>query len=154
LTFASRASTRVSYAAFAAAALWLLALLLPAIDPRGGRNMPGYEILLSGIKAADFGVFAWFANPLFWIAFACALFQYHRAALVISGLSLFFALQSFAAAPLARRLGAPAVDIAFDVGFFVWLAAPALLGAVSAFTVWRRLHDRRELEQSAPSARD
>lgn len=154
MTFASRGSKRVSYAAVAAAALWLLALLLPAIAPRGGRNMPGYEILLSGIKATDFGVFAWFANPLFWIAFGLALAKYHRAALVISGLSLFFALQSFAAAPLARRLGAPAVDIAFDVGFFVWLAAPALLGASSAFAVWRRLHDRPDTERSARSARD
>jgi hypothetical protein len=141
LTFASHGSKRANYAVVAAAALWLLALCLPAIAPRGGRSLPGYEILLQGIKASEFGVFAWFANPLFWIAITCAWARRDRAALVFSGLSLFFALQSFAAAPLARRLGGPLLELRLEPGFFLWLAAPALLGAASAMALWAQLRD-------------
>jgi hypothetical protein len=155
LTFVSRASKRVSDVVVAAAvALWLLSLWCPAIKPRGGRSVPGYEILLKGFEATEFGVFAWFANPLFWVAVVCAALRRHRAALLASGLSLFFALQSFAAAPLARRQGGPSLELAFELGFFVWLAAPTLLGSVAGIAVWRELRERHALGGAAHDTRD
>jgi len=155
LTFVSRASKRISDVAIAGAVtLWLVSLLLPAVTPRGGRSVPGYEILLKGFEATDYGVFAWLANPLFWIAVVFAALRRYRAALAVAALSLFFALQSFAAAPLARRQGGPTLELVFEVGFFIWLGAPTLLGGLAGILVWRQLHARGDSGGGAGNARD
>lgn len=105
------------------AMLWASSLALPAIAPRNGEVLTGFDALLRGWRAAEAGVYSWYANPLFVLATIASVFGRFRTAAVLAGLGLLLALTSFAASALARNSGIPAPELGFGPGFYLWLAA-------------------------------
>lgn len=106
--------------------LWAASLPLPALEPAGGPALTGFDALTRGWRAADVGVYSWYANPAFLLAAAAAALGALRTAAVLAGVGLLLALTSFAAVPLARSGGLTAAPpLGFGPGFYLWLAAQA-----------------------------
>jgi hypothetical protein len=111
------------------AALWLLSLVLPAIEI-SGTALDGVDVLRRGWQAAREGVLAWYANPLFVIALLLAAAGRARSAGVLAGIGLLFGLTSLALEDVARASGAARVSVSLRLGFYLWL------GAHGALTCW------------------
>ena len=132
--------TRVPWVAcIVLAALWTASLGLPAVRVVGGPELDGLDVLLQGWRGAGVGVYAWYSNPLFFAAVLAALLRYPAVAGIASGAGLVLALTSFAAAGLAQSTGGVAPELAFGVGFYVWLLPQAALCGWCGATVSRRL---------------
>jgi len=112
----------------AAVLAWLAALKLPAIGA-GGMTFDGFAVLERGWEGASRAVLAWYANPLFVIAIVLGLQRYRRTAVVAAFAALMLALSSFATNELAALTGRTVPDVTLLAGFYVWLAAHALLCA-------------------------
>lgn len=121
------------------AALWAASLGLPAVRVAGGPELDGLDVLLQGWRGAGVGVYAWYSNPLFLAAVLAALLRFPAAAGIASGAGLVLALTSFAASGLAQSTGGVAPELAFGVGFYVWLLPQAALCGWCWATVSRRL---------------
>lgn len=120
---------------------WTGSLLLPAVTAGSGPTVDGWTLLRRGWQAADSGVYAWYANPLFLLAWLAAAGGLMRIAAVISVPGLLLGLSSLAAGDLARAGGLPVSEISFRAGFCFWLLALASLAAACcwrAFTVRER----------------
>lgn len=119
--------------------LWCASLWLPSVDVRGGPIVNGFELLVRGWEGVGRGLYAWLANPAFIAAFIVSLFPRHaRTALVIAVVALALAVSSFFAAALLRWHGTSAPAISFEPGFYVWLAAAAVLCVHGVLRVRRR----------------
>lgn len=108
---------------FVAAAVYGLALVLPAVTAPGAPVYSGFDMLLEGWRGVRGGVLAWFANPLFQVAVLLAIGDYRRSAGVLTGIACVLGLTSFAATPLARTSGLAMPELDYAAGFYVWLAA-------------------------------
>jgi hypothetical protein len=84
-------------------------------------------------------VFAWYANPVFLLALACAGAGRARAAGVLAGVAVLLALTSLAVEELARDSGMGIAPVSFEVGFYVWIATLLALLAWS----WARVAAER-----------
>jgi hypothetical protein len=118
----------------AIALCWTVSLLLPAVTIGTGPTVDGWTLLRRGWQGADSGIYAWYANPLFLLAWLAAAGGFLRIAAVISLPGLLLGLTSLAAGDLARAGGLPVSDISFRAGFYLWLFA---LGALAAGCCWR-----------------
>lgn len=94
---------------------------MPAVQPGVGAPLSGWTLLTNGWRAADAGIWAWFANPLFFGSVALLLAGRDRAARVLAALALLLGLSSLAAGPLAARAGFSIPDLSFRAGFWLWL---------------------------------
>ena len=110
---------------------WAAALALPAVQPGEGAPLSGWTLLTNGWRAADAGIWAWFANPLFFCSVAFLLAGRHGAARVLAALALLLGLSSLAAGPLAARAGYSIPVLSFRAGFWLWLMS---LFALCAWT--------------------
>lgn len=128
---------RLRYGASLCLVLWLLSLPLPAVDVAGGPELSGVRVLREGWRAADSGVLAWFANPLFLISCAFGFLNRPKLASPVAGTALVLALTSFAAQAIARTGGASVPELRFELGFYVWLLA------VSVWCVWAAMQLRQ-----------
>jgi hypothetical protein len=117
---------------------WITALFLPAIRIVGGPPVRGLELLEHGWRAAESGVLAWCANPLFGVAMLLAAVGAYAAAGCVSGVGLVLALTSFAAPQVARASGAAVPELYFEPGFYLWLLACLALPAWCWSALWRR----------------
>lgn len=110
---------------------WAAALALPALQPGEGAPLSGWILLTNGWRAADAGIWAWFANPLFFCSVAFLLTGRDRAARVLAAFALLLGLSSLAAGPLAARAGYSIPILSFRAGFWLWLMS---LFALCAWT--------------------
>lgn len=129
-------------------ASWLLSLALPAVAVRGGPALDGLDMLRQGWGALSSGVPSWYANPVFLLACAAALAGRAKLAGVLAGVALLLALTSFAAPELAAAGGRNLVAVAWQVGFYVWLAAHA--GLLLAAWSMAAAHLRDAAEKNLP----
>ena len=107
---------------------WVGALFLDALHPQGARPLTGWELLTTGWRAAEAGIWAWFANPLFGLAVCLLLMRRAQAAGAAAGMALVLALSSLATGALAVRARYVIPALAFGSGFYLWL--------VSLFAMW------------------
>ena len=110
---------------------WLAALALPALQFGEGAPLSGWTLLINGWRAAGAGIWAWFANPLFFCAAALLLAGRDRAARAIAALALLLGLSSLATAPLAARAGYTIPILSFRPGFWLWLLSLLALCALT-----------------------
>ena len=101
---------------------------LDALHPQGARPLTGWELLTTGWRAAEAGIWAWFANPLFGLAVCLLLMRRAQAAGAAAGMALVLALSSLATGALAVRARYVIPALAFGSGFYLWL--------VSLFAMW------------------
>ena len=122
-----------------AVGLWGLSLVLPAVAITGGPVLRGNDVLLRGWETLDSGVYAWLANPLFFVAAVLCIAGARRVAPAVGLLALVLAVTSFTAGAALERAGTTVPDFRFAVGLYVWLGSYcALLLASSAHLVLRR----------------
>lgn len=136
MSFGSRVRAQWAICAVLAV-LWTTSLGLPAIRVAGGPELDGLDVLVQGWRGASVGVFAWYSNPLFLGALIAAVLRWPRAAGVASGAGLVLALTSFAASGLAQSTGGVAPELAFGIGYYVWLLPQAVLCGWCWAAVWR-----------------
>lgn len=110
---------------------WAAALALPALQPGEGAPLSGWTLLTNGWRAADAGIWAWFANPLFFCSIAFLLAGRDRVARVLAAPALLLGLSSLVAGPLAARAGYSVPILSFRAGFWLWLMS---LFALCAWT--------------------
>ncbi len=108
---------------FLAAAVYAVALALPAVRAPGAGEFSGFDLLLEGWRGVRAGSLAWFANPLFQGAVLLAIGDFRRAAGIASGLACVLALTSLSATEVARGTGVALPALEYLAGFYVWLAA-------------------------------
>lgn len=110
----------------AAALAWTLSLVLPALAA-GGRGFTGFELLVQGWQGVSRGVFAWFANPLFVLAFIFALLARHAIAAALAAAAMLVGgTSAFVESALRERMtSVPEIDL--RVGFYVWMLALTVL---------------------------
>ena len=116
-------------AALAVCLGWAVSLALPALQAGDGAPIAGWTLLANGWRAAEAGIWAWFANPLFLCSAALLLAGRTGPARVLAGLALALGLSSLAAAPLAARAGYPIPALSFLAGFCLWISSFAGLCA-------------------------
>ena len=102
---------------------WLVSLALPALQAGEGAPLSGWTLLLDGWRAAGAGIWAWFANPLFFCSIGLLLAGRIRAARVLAALTLLLGLSSLATGPLAARAGYSFPELSFGSGFWLWLSS-------------------------------
>ncbi|MBD1584732.1 hypothetical protein [Pseudoalteromonas sp. S16_S37] len=113
------------------AALYLVSLCLPALHFAQQSPLAGYSLLLWGWWGVVTLDLAWFANPLFIIAFVhCYLERYKRAA-IYSGVSLVLALSSFTAKQWFFNEGGGTPITGLGIGYYVWIIAIIILLTLS-----------------------
>ena len=83
--------------------------------------MSGWALLMNGWRAVGAGIWAWFANPLFFCSIGLLLAGHYRAARALAALALLLGLSSLATGPLAARAGYSIPVLAFHPGFWLWL---------------------------------
>jgi hypothetical protein len=110
----------------AIAVLWAASLALPALAA-GGRSFTGFELLLEGWQGVPRGVYAWFANPLFIFAIACALLGRDRVAAAASAVAALLGGTSVFVESILRERMTSVPDIDMRVGFYIWMVALAAL---------------------------
>ena len=102
---------------------WIGALFLDALQPEGARPLTGWELLTTGWRGAEAGIWAWFANPLFGLAVCLLLMRRAQAAGAVAGVALVLALSSLATGALAARAGYVVPALVFGAGFYLWLVS-------------------------------
>ena len=110
---------------------WAIALALPALQAGDGEPLSGWTVLLDGWRAAGAGIWAWFANPLFFCSVALLLAGRAGSARAVAALALLLGLSSLATGPLAARAGYAIPALSFLAGFWLWLMS---LFALCAWT--------------------
>jgi hypothetical protein len=120
-----------------AALLYAVSLALPAIEGQGFPDQTGFDVLRQGAGAWRSGILAWYANPALWVSVVLLWFGRWRLGLAASLAGLLLALSSFAAAGTAERAGRSVPDHAFAAGFYVWLAAFAIVVIAAASGIYK-----------------
>jgi heme exporter protein D len=131
------------------AALYVIALVLPAVTVGSGPELSGFTLLRRGWEAGEYGIYSWYANPLMLVVLIVLAAGFARVTAIVATLSLILALTSLAAGDLARAAGLPVSALTFRAGFYIWLAVPALATAYSCTALLRvrrsqRNHDHRK----------
>jgi hypothetical protein len=147
--------------------LYLTALALPALAFRIVESQTGaVEALyvMRGIEVTAWGILgllflqvpaiAWLANPLYWLA--CGLFVKRRYGGAIAS-ALFAVVIGFTGTLSAYRFPLPNGSSPFSqlqlvkllTGFWLWLAAPALLVAIAGSVAYAPRRNRRGPAQKA-----
>ena len=132
-------TTRLRVGAVTCLVAWGFSLLLPAVNVVAGPELSGGRLLREGWRIVDYGVVAWFANPLFLASCLLGLWGRPQLATPLAAIALLLALTSFAAVSIARAAGASVPDISWMPGFYLWLAS------LFAWCVWATLHLRRHI---------
>ena len=107
--------------------LWSASLMAPAVQVTGGPSLRGIDLLQQGFSGWRHGVYAWYANPLLFIAVIFCWFRYDRWALAAGTLGMLLALTSFWAAETARLAGTTVPDFAYQWGFYLWIGAQVIV---------------------------
>ncbi len=135
--------------------LFVVACALPVLAFESG-NEPhwfGAQILLMGLMGIFIGQFAWFANPLLWLAWLACLLRWWIASAIIAMLGLVVALSSFLIVGASIPMDEAAVrkeTVSFlHAGFYVWLLA--FLVAVAAPIALRIYSSVRQPDSRASS---
>ena len=114
-------------------ALYLLSLAFDGAQMSAGRHMPALQMFLYGPWGVPFGMFQWFANPLFGLAILCHR-RLRRLALLLGLAALYLAASSFAIERLPDNISyAFSERIGFGAGFYLWLAAMVVFSAGQAW---------------------
>lgn len=113
--------------ALAGLLLFVLSLLMPAIDGSGFPAFSGWDVLQQGASAWRQGVVAWYANPLFLVALILCWIPRFKLALVAAVAGLLLALSSFSAGMMAENAGQSVPAFSFAIGFYCWLLAFAVV---------------------------
>ena len=100
---------------------WTAALALPALQLGDHTPLTGWTLLINGWRATRAGVWAWYANPLFFSAVVLLLLRRERTAGVLATLALLLGISSLATGPLAARSGYFLSALSFGPGFYLWL---------------------------------
>lgn len=107
--------------ALAGLLLFVLSLLMPAIDGSGFPAFSGWDVLEQGASAWRQGVVAWYANPVFLAALVLCWVQRFKIAIVGGSVGLLLALSSFSAGMMAENAGQAVPAFSFAIGFYFWL---------------------------------
>jgi uncharacterized membrane protein len=118
--------------ALAGLLLFVLSLLMPAIDGSGFPALRGWDVLEQGASAWRQGVVAWYANPVFVVALILCWTRRFKFAFVAAVVGLLLAVSSFSAGMMAENDGQPVPAFSFAIGFYLWLFSfvAAILSAV------------------------
>jgi len=127
---------------FAAIALYLGSLALPAITTSGRDPVPGWLLLLYGpFGLAGLQEVRWLVNPLFWLTVGAVFVSKGPSiwGLLLAGAGLALALSCFThqVSWVAGDSGSPSsVAAKLQVGAYLWIAAQVV--AFAAMLVWQR----------------
>ncbi|WP_095154429.1 hypothetical protein [Pseudomonas sp. Irchel 3E13] len=112
---------------------YLLALCFDAVHLAGGSAMPALQMLLQGPWGIVFGLFGWFANPLFGLALLVRR-RWRWFSLLLGLWSLYLALASHGIERLPDNHSYSFHDVSgFAAGYYLWVIA---LGAFCAGQAW------------------
>jgi hypothetical protein len=139
----------------AIAGLWAASLVFPALTA-GGRTFTGFELLVDGWQGVSRGVYAWFANPLFVAALACALLRRDRLAAALSAVAALLGATSIFIEPILRERMTSVPDIDMRGGFYAWMVALAALCLRSLTRMHasrRRAHDNSRPRHAADTGK-
>ena len=128
----------------AALAAWLACLFLPPLQI-ADRDSSGWGLayLLTGWMGPLAGHFEWFANPLLFVA-AFALWRGHAKTAFVTALiaCMLVMLLPLVGSIYADEGGHRQTIEAFRLGFWLWLAAPALITIGAMFNLRPSAHGR------------
>jgi hypothetical protein len=124
--------------------LFIIACCLPCLYTLDSNMkhdaMFGIGILLTGWSGVFVGIFAWFANPLLFLAWLLILCRLWRTAALMTLLAMLLASQTFTI--FFRTLPADEGDVnhytiqSFGIGFYFWVAS-LLIALVGSLLLWR-----------------
>lgn len=117
--------------------LFVAALPLPAIDGAGFPAFSGLDVLEQGASAWRDGVIAWYANPVFFLAWIIGIVRRYKLALGFATGGLLLALSSFTAGTMAESAGRSIPAFGFAAGFYLWLLAFIALILASGVGIYR-----------------
>ncbi|WP_449429771.1 hypothetical protein [Pseudomonas putida] len=118
-------------------ALYLLSLGFDGAMMGAGRHMPALQMLLFGPWGMPFGLFQWFANPL-WVLAILAHQRFRRLALVCGLGALYLAASSFGIERLPDNQSYEFHDLSgFGAGFYLWLLAMLVFCVGQAWHCWK-----------------
>ena len=122
--------------------LFVLSLLMPAIDGSGFPALSGMDVLEQGASAWRQGVVAWYANPVLLVALILCWIRRFKIAFVAALVGLLLALSSFSAGMMAENAGQAVPAFSFAIGFYFWLCAfvAVILSAVVGVSKGVRQH--------------
>jgi len=101
----------------------------------------GIDVLRWGMIGAVYSIFAWYANPLTWLALFFGTLRFRKTALVLATLASIIGLQAFAVrmiptgfstnvdcGPIDVQLhNLQCISLDFSIGFYIWLLSILLL---------------------------
>lgn len=112
---------------------YLLALCFDAVELSGGLHLPSLQVLLQGPWGIAFGLFGWFANPLFGLALLVRR-RWRWFSLVLGLLALYLAIGSHAIERLPENQSYNFHDVLhFEAGYYLWASAIAVFCAGQAW---------------------
>lgn len=112
---------------------YLLALCFDAVELSGGSHLTALQILLQGPWGIVFGLFGWFANPLFGLALLVRR-RWRWFALVLGLCALYLALGSHAIERLPDNQSYTFHSVLhFAPGYYLWVCAIAVFCAGQAW---------------------
>lgn len=113
--------------------LYLVSLALPGFDTRAAGSLAyGIEVLLVGWLGPLDGHFAWFSNPLYFVALVRA--PRLKSSIQLAGFALILALSFLLHDTIAS--GDRDHPIELRAGYFVWIASIALYCGGQVWTAW------------------
>ncbi len=117
--------------------LYLASLFFAGANMSGGYQLSALQMLIYGPWGMPFGLFQWFANPLFALA-VLAHRRFRRLALLAGVGALYVALGSFAIERLPDNVSYEFHDVtALGLGFYLWGLALLAFCAGQAWHCWR-----------------
>jgi hypothetical protein len=106
----------------------------------GSEAWPGYRVLFLGWLGALIGQFAWYANPLFFFGIITFLFRKWIATIVLIGLTLLMAANTFLLFIQEVPADEAGVNVltleTLHVGFYLWVASILTIG-IGVVILWR-----------------
>ena len=134
--------TAERWLAAAAVACLALSLSLPAIQGSGFPGLSGLDVLRQGAGAWRDGVIAWYANPVLIVALVATFLGRFRTGLGFGLVGSMLALSSFGAQSMATSAGRNVPAFSFAAGFYVWLAAFAIVLVATAVGIYKESNER------------
>ncbi len=117
--------------------LYLACLFCTGAHLVGGAQMPSLQMLLYGPWAMPFGLFQWFANPLFALA-VLAHRRFRRLALLAGLAALYLALSGLGIERLPDNVSYAFDDVAaLGLGFYLWVLALFGFSAGQGWWCWK-----------------
>jgi len=115
--------SRERWLILAAALLFAVALVLPAVVSDSFPAQSGWDLLRQRAEFSRNGIYAWYANPLLLLALGLVGFGRYRLAVPVAAAGGLLALSILLAPTQLEGAGRSLPPFHYGIGFYVWLAA-------------------------------